>query len=359
MPPFMDAADTPADLGRAPARARAPAVAAWLLAVAAMVFAMVMIGGVTRLTESGLSIVEWQPVSGVLPPWTDAAWHEAFAKYQAYPEYQKRNLGMTLAEFKAIYWIEYIHRLWGRLIGVAFALPLAIFWFRGWLGRDLKRRLIAIFVLGAAQGVLGWYMVQSGLVDEPSVSPYRLTAHLGLALAIYGGLFWTALDLLGRGTRGAVSAAPWGWPMAMLILVGATIAWGGFVAGLDAGLAYNTFPLMGGRIVPDGIGELSPAYRNLFENVATVQFLHRVLALTTVAVALLMRWRCRGALAGPERLAADCLVAAVLIQAGLGIATLLLAVPVALAAFHQAGAVAALTAALWLARESRPAKYCR
>jgi cytochrome c oxidase assembly protein subunit 15 len=326
-------------------------VGVWLLAMCAMVFVMVVIGGLTRLTGSGLSMVEWQPITGWLPPFGETAWRDVFAKYQAHPEYHKVNLGMTLDEFKAIFWLEYVHRLWGRIIGVAFLAPFVVFLWKGWIERSLAPRLAAVFVLGALQGVLGWYMVKSGLIDDPNVSQYRLTAHFGLAVVIYGYMLWVALGLLrpqsASAPRGLVRAT---WALTALIF--ATMLSGGFVAGLDAGFAYNTFPLMDGALVPPGLFELTPWYLNFFENIATVQFNHRMLAIAVVVGVFAFWWRVRRAGLSPgARRPVHGLALAAAIQAGLGIATLLLMVPTPLAAAHQAVAVVVFTLALWTAWE--------
>ena len=321
-------------------------VAIWLLVCCAMIFAMVVIGGITRLTWSGLSITEWQPVTGAVPPLSAADWQAEFAKYQQTTQYRQVNAGMSLADFKTIYLWEYLHRLWGRLIGFVYLLPFLYFLARGRIPRRLAWPLSAIFALGAAQGALGWYMVESGLADRIEVSQYRLTAHLALALLIYAATLWTALGLLDRSPPLARS---WLRRAAELLLglIGLTIVAGGFVAGLNAGLTYNSFPLMDGRFVPTGYAQLSPFVRNWFENVAAVQFDHRILAMTTVGsvIALwLAGWR--SALPAAARHALHALLAAALLQLGLGISTLLLVVPIPLAAAHQAGAVLLLTAAL-------------
>ena len=327
------------------------AVGLWLLGCAAMVLAMAVIGAITRLTESGLSIMEWAPVTGVLPPLSQAEWERLFALYQQIPEYQQINRGMGLEEFKTIFWWEYIHRLWGRLIGVVFALPLIWFWWRGRIDGALGKKLVIAFLLGAAQGGLGWFMVASGFAERTDVSQYRLTAHLLLALAIYGYLIWLALSVLWprpeRSRDGAavpLRRALW----ALLALVAITIASGGFVAGLNAGLTYNTFPLMDGALIPDGYGLLSPWIVNLFENIAAVQFNHRALAVTTVAVALVLwLWSLSRDLAPAAQMGFAALAIMALIQLALGITTLLLVVPVFLGAAHQAGAILVLTAVLW------------
>ncbi len=335
------------DTSRAPARA----VGLWLLVCAAMVLAMAVIGAITRLTESGLSIMEWAPVTGALPPLSEAEWERVFALYRQIPEYQQQNAGMSLAEFKTIFWWEYIHRLWGRLIGVVFALPLAWFWLRGRIDRPLGKKLVFAFILGAAQGGLGWFMVASGFADRTDVSQYRLTAHLALALAIYGYLFWLALGVLWpRVERSHDAAAPAlrRALVALLVLVAVTIASGGFVAGLNAGLTYNTFPLMDGDLIPAGYGDLSPWIVNLFENIAAVQFNHRLLAVVTVILALaLWLWSLSRDIAPAAHGGFAALAILALIQLALGITTLLLVVPVTLGALHQAGAILVLTATIW------------
>jgi cytochrome c oxidase assembly protein subunit 15 len=327
------------------------AIAIWLLVCCAMIFAMVVIGGITRLTESGLSMVEWRPLIGWLPPLGEAAWQEVFAKYQETPQFQKTNADMDLAGFKTIFWWEYIHRVWGRLIGVVFALPFLWFLIRGRVDRGLVPRLVFMLVLGGLQGGLGWYMVKSGLVDRPEVSQYRLAAHLGFAVVIYAYVLWVALGLLvGRGAGNGRSA----WALALSALVFVTILSGAFVAGLDAGLAYNTFPLMGGRLVPEAYLEFEPAWINVFENVAAVQFDHRVLAVVTL-IATLLFWLGvrRSGIAGRAAALANAMGLVALAQFGLGIATLLMFVPVSVATAHQAGALTLFTLALWLAFELR------
>ncbi len=321
----------------------------WLLTVAALVFVIVVVGGVTRLTRSGLSIVEWNPVIGAIPPLSERQWLAEFEKYQQTPEYRTVNAGMPLDAFKRIYYVEWAHRLLGRLIGIAFAVPLAYFALRRRISWPLMRRLSTILVLGGLQGALGWFMVKSGLVDIPRVSPYRLTAHLGLAVAIYGYLVWIALDLNSPSTR-PPSAANASWTgILVTALVFVMILAGGFVAGTRAGFAFNTFPLMNDRFVPDGLYVLSPWWTNLFENVATVQFDHRVLAYTLVLATLFYWWLVRrSAPTAAMRRGVDCLLAAIIAQSVIGVATLLLVVPIALAALHQAGALIVFTTALYL-----------
>ena len=332
------------------------AVALWLLVVCAAVFAMVVLGGVTRLTNSGLSIVDWRPITGVLPPLSDAGWREAFARYQEFPEYQKINLGMTLGEFKSIFWFEFAHRLVGRLLGFIFFVPFIWFLVTRRVDRALAPKLVAMFVLGGLQGLLGWFMVKSGLVDRPDVSHLRLTAHLGLAVLIYGYMLWVALGLLtpragalryGEEKLGHLARALVPWIFFVILT-------GGLVAGLDAGFAYNTFPLMDGDFVPGGFLEQTPWPANFLDNIATVQFDHRWLAiLTAAAVVGLWIWARRSGLQGRAALAVHLLLAAVGGQVVLGISTLVLVVPVPLAAAHQAGALLLFTAAIFCAHSLR------
>ncbi|WP_455234304.1 COX15/CtaA family protein [Thiogranum longum] len=325
-------------------------IAVWLLLCCAMIFAMVILGGVTRLTGSGLSMVEWDPIFGVIPPLDQQAWEEVFAKYRESPEYRKINVGMDLDGFKSIYWFEYAHRVLGRSIGTVFLIPFLYFLFRGMLTRRLAPRLAIAFLLGGLQGLLGWYMVKSGLIDRPHVSQYRLTAHLGLALVIYCYLLWLTFDLLfpQRASNPHSPAAHKG-ALYLLALAAVTVMSGGFVAGLKAGFAYNTFPKMGDQWLPPAAWMLEPAWRNLFENVATVQFNHRVLAIATfISVLGFWLYAMRNRLAATARIASHLALGVATVQISLGVATLLLHVPVALAATHQAGAVALLTALLFL-----------
>jgi heme a synthase len=327
------------------------AVRAWLLTVAALIFLMVSLGGATRLTGSGLSITEWQPIMGAVPPLSDAAWQEAFAKYKQIPQYELVNPGMSLAAFKLIFWWEWTHRFLGRLIGVVFLLPFLWFVAVGQIARPLMWRLAGIFALGGVQGFIGWYMVSSGLAERVSVSHYRLALHMTLAVAIFGAVLWTALSLSPLPRER--SADPSGWRrteaagIAALVLL--QVCAGAFVAGLKAGSGWNTWPLMDGTLIPQGLGALSPWWENLFENALTVQFNHRLLA---YAIAAAIGWHAwsllRGARAtGPTRTTAIVLAAAVLAQIALGIWTLLAHVPIPLALLHQAGAVAVFAAALW------------
>ena len=332
-------------------RAR-PAIAAWLLATAAMVAAMIVIGGITRLTESGLSMVEWRPLMGWLPPLSDAEWERVFALYRQTPEFRLRNSWMGLADFQVIFFWEYLHRLWGRLIGVAFAVPLLVFLLAGRIERALLPRLLALLALGALQGGIGWWMVVSGLADEPAVSAYRLAVHLSMAFLILGTLQWTAFEVLAR-RPGAPATLPAADPAlrrgatAVLALIALTIVAGAFVAGTDAGYAYNTFPLMDRRFVPEGYWSPEHGFASVFEWVPAVQFNHRWLAIATALITLgFAHWagrRAPAAARAPLRL----LAIAVALQVALGIAALLMVVPVWLGALHQSGAVVLFWAAVW------------
>jgi len=341
------------DAGRAPARA----IVIWLIACCALVFAMVVVGGVTRLTHAGLSITEWQPLTGAIPPTSDADWDDAFAKYQATPEYRDVNPGMTQAEFRRIYWWEYFHRLLGRAIGFAFLVPYLWFLIRRRIPAGYAWPLAAIFLLGGLQGAVGWLMVKSGLVDDPHVSQFRLTAHLGLAFAIFAAMLWTAMSLA-YPQRADIAAPRLRATRRLAFGVAATVfamvLTGGFVAGIRAGFAYNTFPLMQGRFVPPGILMLEPWWTNFFWNMATVQFDHRILAWALAFAVPTLWWRLRDAdVTARARVGGTLLLTMIAIQVSLGIATLLNVVPLPLAAMHQAGAVLAFALALNVAHALR------
>ncbi len=319
----------------------------WLLIVAAMIFAMVVLGGTTRLTRSGLSIVEWRLLEGTLPPLTETHWVELFEKYKLTPEYLKVNVGMDLAGFKEIFWLEYLHRLWGRLIFFVALVPLLWFLWRKQVEKPWVARLVAVPLLVAANGVLGWLMVASGLVDIPRVSPYRLTAHLGFAIAIYGYVLWLALGLFSVAPGKPAPASLRRNGTAIAALVYFMILTGGFVAGTKAGYAFNTWPLMNGRFVPEGVFGMEPWWVNLFENVATVQFDHRLVAYLLLLAIPAYWWQARHFdLAPRARTTLHLLLAMLAIQVGLGIATLIYIVPVWLGALHQAGALLLFTFAL-------------
>jgi cytochrome c oxidase assembly protein subunit 15 len=362
-----------------PASSRASsdrAIGIWLLACCAMIFLMVLIGGITRLTESGLSITQWKPVEGVLPPLNDAQWQDAFAQYKAIPQYEAIHADMTLDQFKHIYFWEYIHRLWGRLIGFAFLLPFLWFLIRGQVSRRLIAPLAGLFVLGGLQGALGWWMVESGLEARIEVSQYRLAAHLAMAVVIYLAMLWVALGLVWpssssalahnsspprkRGTSDAaldsrfrgndgvtrnrgLAAAAW----LVVLMVFTTLVAGAFVAGTRAGYLDNTFPLMEGQFVPPDYWHLTPLWRNWFENLTTVQFDHRVLAETTwFVIAALWFASLRASLTQGQRWAVHGLFFFACLQLALGITTLLTVVWLPVAAAHQAGALCLLSSAL-------------
>ena len=312
---------------------------------------MVVVGGITRLTHSGLSIVEWQPVVGALPPLNDTQWEEAFAKYRESPEFRRRNFDMTVEAFKGIFWWEYIHRLLGRLVGAAFLLPFLYFLARKRVHGPLAWKLAAIFALGGLQGAMGWYMVKSGLVDDPRVSQFRLAAHLGLAFLIYGAMLWVALGLI-RGERERPAGANALHRLATFFpaIVFATVLAGALVAGIRAGYAYNTFPLMNGHVVPPEIFMIEPLWKNFGYNMATVQFDHRGLAWIVLAMAVLAWGKARRLQAPPAvRTWSKALAVAVGFQFALGVATVLTVVHILPAALHQAGSVIVFTCAIGLA----------
>jgi cytochrome c oxidase assembly protein subunit 15 len=336
--------------------ARRPAIRAWLYAVAALMVLTLVVGGATRLTESGLSIVEWKPVTGVIPPLSHEAWQAEFGKYQQIPQYRELNRGMNLDEFKTIYWWEWNHRLLARLVGAAFLLPFLFFLWRGWIEPGLKARLWTLFGGGALLGAVGWWMVSSGLAGRVSVSQYRLAFHLTLACAIYAAILWTARALQSRvvepvSRRLRLTAAS----LAILVLV--QIYLGALVAGLDAGLVFNTWPQIDGTLIPsvERLWFESPAWRNLFENTLTVQFDHRMVAYALWIVAVLHLidvFRAKNA--GAVLNGALALACAVTLQAGIGIVTLLHQAPLPLALLHQIIGIAVLTIAVIHAERLAP-----
>jgi cytochrome c oxidase assembly protein subunit 15 len=327
---------------------RRGAVRLWLLAVAALMFVTLVVGGATRLTESGLSIVEWKPVTGVVPPLDRSAWQVEFEKYQAIPQYRERNAGMSLDDFKTIYWWEWSHRLLARLIGAAFLVPFLWFLWRGWIVPQMRARLLTIFALGAALGAVGWWMVASGLADRVSVSQYRLAFHLTLACVIFAAMVWTAQGLASRPPLAAPTRIRAG-ALAILVLIILQIYLGALVAGLRAGLIYNTWPLIDGALVPESSRLFfeAPLWRNFFENTLTVQFDHRMVAYALWLVAVLHAADIARTLRGGAVLTgALALACAVTLQAALGIVTLLHQAPLALALAHQAMAIVVLTIAV-------------
>lgn len=345
-----------------PASAVAPRrriVGAWLVGVVGLVFVMIIIGGLTRLTDSGLSITEWKPVTGAIPPLSDAAWQEEFEKYRQIGEYALQNAGMSMAEFQFIYWWEWGHRQLGRFLGLAYALPLFVFWGLGWFPRGLAGRLVLILALGGMQGFIGWWMVHSGVIDpdRTDVSHYRLATHLGLAFVLFGAMVWTAADILMPARakmppdRNLVSPL-WGVAAGVFAaLVFVQIIWGALVAGLDAGRIYTDWPLMGGQFVPQSYGTTGPFWRDGLENPASVQFHHRILGyvLALAVGALGIAMVSFKPLAGPARGWAWAVVAVTAGQVALGIVTLVHAAPLVLSAAHQAlAAILFATALLWL-----------
>lgn len=326
-------------------------VAIWLLLCASVIFGMIVLGGVTRLTGSGLSIVEWQPLMGVIPPLNEEQWQETFDKYKQYPEYQKVNQGMDLAGFKRIFAYEYAHRLLGRIIGLLFFVPMVLFWRAGKILPQHKPKLLALFVLGGLQGLLGWLMVKSGLVDTPRVSQYRLVAHLGLAVIIYGYMLWVAFDLLypGRQADPQIGLGLKRFSFGITGLLFVMILSGGLVSGIHAGFAYNTFPLMDGQFFPTGLYGTEPAWAAIFTDITTVQFNHRILAyLLVILIVGFFIAAMRAGVSGRAKLGNFAMLGMLVVQVALGISTLLLVVPVPLAAAHQGGAVLLLTASLYL-----------
>ncbi|CAF1426288.1 unnamed protein product [Rotaria magnacalcarata] len=331
----------------------------WLACSAGMTAGAVALGGITRLTESGLSMTNWHWLNDMNPPRTTEAWQEEFERYKRFPEFEQMNREMTLHEFKKIYYMEFAHRMWGRATGLIFTLPAFIFWRRGLFDKGMKIRVLIFGSLISAQGALGWYMVKSGLHKETlidgraSVSPYRLAAHLGAAFILYSGLLWNSFKYLTKPDVYASTRVPRGWAMGvhgLLTLTFLTVVAGAFVAGLDAGLVYPTFPKMGDYWIPPEYSALTPWYKNIFENPVAAQFNHRVLGLTTTASVLAFSLASLRVKFGRRAaVARSLLVAMVIVQTSLGIGTLLYHVPISMAAAHQSGSLALLSFALWLA----------
>lgn len=345
---------TAATPGTERAQSGARAVGLWLLVVALIIVAMVTLGGLTRLTGSGLSITEWQPVTGVVPPLSENSWQVEFGKYRHIPQYIRENRWMSLSDFKAIYWWEWTHRLLGRLLAVAFFVPFVWFAWRGNIRRRDWPRLLLIFALGALQGVVGWWMVESGLETRVSVSQYRLALHLGTAIVLLGAVLWVALEYLRgedarskRGNRTAISS------FVFVGLVYVQMLLGALVAGLHAGLIYNTWPSMDGRFLPENPFFNTPWWINVFENPGLAQFDHRLIAYTVLIAAFAVWFRARRDTVRQIRTSATAVLHATLLQVALGIATLLLQAPLALAALHQFTAAVLFSTALWHSFETR------
>ncbi len=325
----------------------------WLMIVCALIILMVVVGGITRLTDSGLSMVDWRPIMGVIPPLTEADWLKTFAMYQQYPEYLELNRGMSLEDFKSIFYWEYGHRLLGRVLGLVYLIPFLVFWVRQRLDKPLLKKLGFAFFLGALQGLMGWYMVMSGLVDEPRVSHYRLAAHLGLALGILAYLFWVAMDLVERdkANKPLKPDCPGMRKLALFttLLLSLQIMFGAFTAGLHAGWGYNTFPTMNGEWIAAAVGELSPFWLNLFESTASIQFMHRLLGtLLLVSVCILWLGIFTRPVADGQKVGLHLLLASVIVQYALGVYILVNVVPLVGASLHQAVACLVLLAAIYV-----------
>ncbi len=330
-------------------------IQAWLIFSAALVLCMIVVGGATRLTDSGLSITEWQPLLGVIPPLSTADWQTALEKYRSTLQYKAVNKGMTMEAFQVIFWWEWAHRFLGRFLGLVLALPLAVMWATGRLGSPMALKVLGVGLLVGVQATIGWYMVQSGLVDRIDVSQYRLALHLSVAFLIFALLVWMVLDLMPPRTEPRLSTLTGGhawWAAGMAALVFSQVAIGGFVAGLKAGRAYNTWPLMDGQFVPDGLFRLSPWWVNLGENITMVQFNHRLTAYILVALVVWHAWRMMR-IADDERVArsAMALAVGVLAQMVLGIYTVLYAVPITLGVLHQGFAAIVFAVAIWHTHE--------
>lgn len=328
-------------------------ISLWLLLICFVIFCMISLGGVTRLTGSGLSMVEWAPITGILPPLNNTQWIAVFELYQASPEFVKINHGLDLSGFKAIFWFEYFHRILGRLIGLLFFIPMLYFFIRYPMPSHLRWKLLGLFILGGAQGLMGWYMVKSGLINDPHVSQYRLVAHLSLALILYIAIFWLGTGYFIRHysqrylTPKSVSRAS----LIIFGLIFMTILAGGFVAGTKAGFAFNTFPLMAGKLIPDGYAALSPWWKNVFENIAAVQFNHRLFASLSLLLIFGISWLVyRSALLPALKRSYAVLLALLMTQYTLGVVTLLNFVPLALGAAHQALAILVMTSSLFVLR---------
>ncbi|MGB0449160.1 MAG: COX15/CtaA family protein [Porticoccaceae bacterium] len=327
-------------------------IAYWLLICAAVIFGMILLGGVTRLTNSGLSMVDWKPLMGIIPPLSEADWQAMFLKYQQFPEYQKINIGMSLEEFKPIFMYEYLHRVLGRFIGVIFILPFLFFLFTKRIKTGLTLKLVIMLIGGGCQGLLGWYMVKSGLVDNPHVSQYRLTAHLGAAVLIYSFILWTAFSLISPKSDQPVEMKKFSYLLSGLIFL--MILSGGLVAGTHAGHAYSTWPLMGDSFVPAGLYAMTPAWLSAFEDITTIQFNHRMFAYLIVALVAVFAYKTlRADIKGSAKIGVFCLLGLLVMQVTLGISTLIFYVPVPVAAAHQVGAVALLSASLFISHSLR------
>ncbi|MFT5450781.1 MAG: cytochrome c oxidase assembly protein subunit 15 [Enterobacterales bacterium] len=330
-------------------------VATWLIFVAAVIFFMIILGGATRLTHSGLSMVDWKPIMGVIPPLTETDWTQTFERYKEFPEYQKKNAGMSLDSFKTIFYFEYFHRILGRLIGLFFLLPFLYFWMKGAIRRKMLPQMIALFILGGMQGVLGWYMVKSGLVNEPNVSQYRLSAHLIAAVLLFSYLLWVGFGLLKKTTdelANDIRKRFYNYSKAVTGVIIFMIFSGGLVAGTKAGYAYNTFPLMAGKLIPDGMYSLQPFWLNWFENITAIQFNHRLIAYSLFIIVPLFAIKLiKNNISSCCTNAAKLFIGMLLVQIALGISTLIFHMPVSVAVSHQGGAIILLSIAIFITRE--------
>ena len=314
-------------------------VVGWLVVCGILVFCMIIVGGATRLTHSGLSIVEWEPIVGTIPPLNDTDWNQVFDEYKGSPEYQLINFGMSLDEFKVIFWWEYFHRLLGRLIGFVFFVPFLFFLLTRRLNAGLTGRLLGIFALGGLQGGMGWYMVASGLVDEPNVSQYRLTAHLGIAFLIFGAITWTAMSVLypSKTNLSVPVRSMYKTSVAVSATLFLMVLSGGFVAGLQAGLIYNTFPLMGNSFIPPNLFALTPFWTNFFDNMTTVQFDHRIIAYILAIMIPIFWFKLRRRdVSNRTKTLSNLLLGLLALQIVLGVTTLIYHVPTVLGVAHQA-----------------------
>jgi cytochrome c oxidase assembly protein subunit 15 len=328
----------------------------WLYGNACLILGMIVLGGITRLEGAGLSIVQWKPLTGILPPLSNQDWEALFTLYKTSPEFQKVNFMITLQDFKPIFWLEYCHRLLGRLVGLTFLIPGCYFWMKGWFPPSLKKNFIGMGIVGGAQGLMGWYMVKSGLVDQPHVSHYRLAAHLLLAFFLYGWMLWTAFSVQNLKQHNYPNMRR--TFQLLLLPLTLTILYGAFVAGLKAGLIYNTFPLMDGALLPNDAYALNPFYRNFFENPAMVQFIHRWLACGTGGLMWgVTFYFLSKAKEKPLRSALRILQGAVLLQIILGILTLLGNVPTFVATLHQIGAAGVLTIFVYILQRLNPRQH--
>lgn len=327
----------------------------WLISVCAVIFTLVIVGGVTRLTESGLSMVEWKPLLGWIPPMNEGQWLEVFEKYKAYPQYQKVNTGMSLSEFKYIFFWEYFHRVLGRLVGMVFFIPYIYFLIRKTIPSGLNKKLLVAFALGGAQGLLGWFMVKSGLVDDTKVSHYRLAAHLSLAFFLFSYLVWIIQDLVFAKSKTAPKDIKpkrhlllKRFNMGLIVLIALQIIYGAFTAGLRAGYGYNTFPKMGATWIPAGFFYLEPTWLNFFQNNPSVQFIHRTLGWLVLFGVMVFWFLIRGyKIKGRSLLAGQLLAVMVMVQFLLGVFTLIKVIPIGLAVTHQAGALVLLSLSLF------------